>query len=226
MQQQGDYYPHHQQKYDQHFGLEISHMLTIHTTPFNPHTDIHPTGQHEVILREVLMRMEGTTVEKQLACIYTPDGTCRYTLTPERTAILQAQYNHTKTHKPRLMQKLKAGTFAEEVYKLMTRYKDGALVNPTTHTRIKIKNHWATPDCIYEALQTLTGATKERFASPLNYNPTHQMYWSIHKQDQVFGAKWDAYKYKWTGSSIHNPEYEDEDLNRNVSHRGGRSVTV
>jgi hypothetical protein len=68
-------------------------------------------------------------VEKQLACIYTPDGTCRYTLTPERTAILQAHYNHTKTHKPRLMQKLKAGTFAEEVYKLMTRYKDGALVN-------------------------------------------------------------------------------------------------
>ena len=55
---------------------------------------------------------------------------------------------------------------------------------------------------------------KERFASPLNYNPRMAHYWSVHERDQVFGAKWDTYKYQWTRSSVHNPE--DEDLNQDI----------
>ena len=75
----------------------------------------------------------------------------------------------------------------------------------------------ATPPEVYEALRQLTDITKERFASPLNYNPTFTMYWSAHKRDQIFGAKWDSYRYRWTGGSVHNPEYEDEDLNKNMA---------
>ena len=67
------------------------------------------------------------------------------------------------------------------------------------------------------AVRQLTDITKERFASPLNYNPTFTMYWSAHKRDQIFGAKWDSYRYRWTGGSVHNPEYEDEDLNKNMA---------
>jgi hypothetical protein len=44
-----------------------------------------------------------------------------------------------------------------------------------------------------------------------------QQYWSIHERDQVFGANWDTYKYQWTGSSVHNPEYKDEDLNKDIA---------
>ena len=83
--------------------------------------------------------------------------------------------------------------------------------------RIKLSNHWATPPELYDALKQLTGATKERFASPLNFNPKMQQYCSIHKRDQIFGAKWDTYKYRWTGSSVHNPEYEDPALNKNMA---------
>lgn len=116
------------------------------------------------------------------------------------------------------MKQLRAGTFAEELYALMCRYKDGAQVQTRTNKpgMIKIKNHWATPPEIYEVLQELLQIDKERFASPLNYNPRMRQYWSIHERDQIFGARWDTYMYQWTGSSVHNPEYEDEELNRNV----------
>ena len=184
----------------------------------NPHADIHPTGRHEVFIREVEMCIDGQMWIKTLACIYTPDGKCRYTLTPERTAILYQQYCHSTRHKPNVMRKLKAGTFPQELYALMCRYRDGAQIKDHKAIRkVQIKNHWATPPEVYEALRQLTDITKERFASPLNYNPTFTMYWSAQKRDQIFGAKWDSYRYRWTGGSVHNPEYEDEDLNKNMA---------
>jgi ribonuclease HI len=218
MEQQGDYYPNHPQRYNINLGQQYSNMFDMDTSPMNPHADIHPTGRHEVFVREVEMCIDGQRWLKTLACIYTPDGKCRYTLTPARTAILYQQYSHSTRYKPRMLRRLKAGSFAEELYALMCRYKDGAQVKTHKFTRtVKIKNHWATPPEIYEALRQQTGITKERFASPLNYNPTFRMYWSAHKRDQIFGAKWDSYRYKWTGGSVHNPEYEDEDLNRNMA---------
>jgi ribonuclease HI len=218
LQQQGDYYPDHPQRYNINIGQQYSNMFDMDTSAMNPHADIHPTGQHEVFIREVEMCIEGQRWNKTLACIYTPDGRCRYTLTPERTAILYKQYCHSSRYKPKMMVKLRAGSFPEELYALMCRYKDGAQIRERNCTRtVKIKNHWATPPEVYEALQQLTGITKERFASPLNYNPTFGMYWSAHKKDQIFGAKWDTYRYKWTGGSVHNPKYEDEDLNRNIA---------
>ena len=144
----------------------------------NPHADIHPTGRHEVFIREVEMCIYGQLWIKTLACIYTPDGKCRYTLTPERTAILYQQYCHSTRYKPKVMRKLKAGTFAQELYALMCRYyKDGAQIKDHKAIRkVQIKNHWATPPEVYEDLRQLTEITKERFASPLNYNSTCTMY--------------------------------------------------
>ena len=68
------------------------------------------------------------------------------------------------------MRKLKAGTFPQELYALMCRYRDGAQIKDHKAIRkVQIKNHWATPPEVYEALRQLTDITKERFASPLNY---------------------------------------------------------
>ena len=218
LQQQGDYYPDHPQRYNINIGQQYSNLFDMDTSPMNPHADIHPTGRHEVFIREVEMCIDGQMWIKTLACIYTPDGKCRYTLTPERTAILYQQYCHSTRHKPNVMRKLKAGTFPQELYALMCRYRDGAQIKDHKAIRkVQIKNHWATPPEVYEALRQLTDITKERFASPLNYNPTFTMYWSAHKRDQIFGAKWDSYRYRWTGGSVHNPEYEDEDLNKNMA---------
>jgi ribonuclease HI len=218
MQQQGDYYPDHPKRYDVTIGQALRNQLLIHTSAINPHTDIEPTGRHEVFIREVEMRTDKQNWLKTLACIYTPDGKCHYTLTPERAAVLYSKYQQAMQYKPKLMRKLKAGSFAEELYALMCRYRDGSDIDSSRHDdHIKLSNHWATPPELYDALQQLTGITKERFASPLNFNPKMQQYWSVHKRDQIFGARWDTYRYQWTGSSVHNPEYEDPALNKNMA---------
>jgi ribonuclease HI len=163
------------------------------------------------------MRINKTDMEQELACIYTPDGRCRFTLTVERAAILYSQYKLTQATKPKLTKRLGTGTFAKELYALLCRYKDGASIDNKAQGKIKLANHWATPKEVYRVLQRHIGATKERFASPLNYSPEYAHYWSIHKRDQVFGAKCNAYKYQWTDAAVHNPEYEDQDLNKNVA---------
>ena len=110
-QQQGDYYPDHPQRYNINIGQQYSNIFDMDTSPMNPHADIHRTGRHEVFIREVEMCIDGQVWIKTLACIYTPDGKCRYTLTPERTAILYQQYRHSTRHKPKVMRKLKAGRY-------------------------------------------------------------------------------------------------------------------
>ena len=217
MQQQGDYYPDHPTRYDITIGQSCREKLIIHPHPMNPHTDIEPTGQHEVYLRDVHMRIDGRNATHPLACIYTPDGRCKHTLTVERAALLHHQYHQTLQRRPKLANRLQAGSFAKELYALMERYRDGAIIDPNNHTAIKLENHWATPKEVYRAIQRTTKITKERFASPLNYCPEFTNYWSIHKRDQLFGASWDTYRFQWTGGSVHNPEYEDQDLNKNVA---------
>ena len=217
LQQQGDYYPNHSTRYNITIGQECRHKLHVHTEAINPHTDIEPTGQHEVYIRTILMRCNERNEEHELACIYTPDGRCRFTLTVERAAILYQQYKRVQEAKPKLVKRLQGGSFAKELYALMCRYKDVATIDSKTHSKIKLANHWATPEEIYRVIQRHTQTSHERFASPLNWSPEFANYYSIHKRDQLFGARWNTYRYKWTEAGVHNPEYEDQDLNKNIA---------
>ena len=134
-------------------------------------------------------------------------------------AILYAAYVRTLRKKPQLFLRLGATTFAEEVYKLLTRYAEDASATTSYGAHlVKHKNNWSTPPSIYNILSSLTSATKERFASPLNFNPVFSQYWSAHERDQLFGAQWDSFRYAWTGSSVNNPEYGDDSLNRNMAY--------
>jgi hypothetical protein len=119
----------------------------VHTDAIKPHTDIEPTGKHEVYIRHVLMRQDERNIEQELACIYSPDGRCRCTLTMKRAAILYQQYQHIQETKPRLVKRLDAGDLvAKELYALMCRYKDGTTIDNKTQSRVKLANHWATPE--------------------------------------------------------------------------------
>jgi hypothetical protein len=103
-------------------------------------------------------------------------------------------------HQPSVLKKLCVGTFAEEISKLMYRYTEGTVCGGKgTHAyRIENKHQRAMPLTLRTMLHDILGSTKERFASPLDAAPGSQEYWSAHKQDQVFGAHWDAYKTRWT----------------------------
>jgi len=217
LQRQGDFGPGTAQRYDITMGDEGRTKLQVDPHPINPHTDIHPTGQHEVFIRPVLHRHDGVTATTEMACIYTPDGKCKYQVTVERAALLWTQFTYCLENKPRLARRLKAGTFAEELYKLMIRYEDNSVIDQQQGTRVKLVNHWATPEPIYAVLQSMAGVTKERYASPLNFNPNMDMYWSVHQRDVLFGAKHDTYAYTRTGSGVANPEYEDPEMNRSVA---------
>ena len=206
-------------RYDITVGAPERAKLCISTAPINPHTDIQATQCFEVYIRDVLLRLNHTTATHSLACIYTPDGHCTHTLQPERLAILYAAYVRTLRKKPQLFLRLGATTFAEEVYKLLTRYAEDASATTSYGAHlVKHQNNWSTPPSIYNILSSLTSATKERFASPLNFNPVFSQYWSAHERDQLFGAQWDSFRYAWTGSSVNNPEYEDDSLNRNMAY--------
>ena len=206
-------------RYDITVGAPERAKLCISTAPINPHTDIQPTHCFEVYIRDVLLRLNHTTTNYSVACIYTPDGHCTHTLQLERLAILYAAYVRTLRKKPQLFLRLGATTFAEEVYKLLPRYTEDASATTSYGTHlVKHKNNWSTPPSIYNILSSLTSATKERFASPLNFNPVFSQYWSAHERYQLFGAQWDTFRYAWTGSSVNNPEYEDDSLNRNMAY--------
>ena len=82
--------------------------------------------------------------------------------------------------------------------------------------KVKLRNHWATPDEYIHAIVASMGVTHERFASPLNANPAFQTYSSAFERDQVFGATWDAYRTSWHTSSYCNPEYEDTEMDKAV----------
>ena len=136
-------------------------------------------------------------------------------LDPARAAVLYDNFQQASSSAP-LMAALNPGTFAEELALLLLRYKEGTPVAGTKR-QVKLKNHWSTPPAIYSLFQNMLQTTKERFASPLNYNTKMAEYWSCHERDQLFGAHHDAYSCHWTGYSVANPEYEPKDMDKAVA---------
>jgi ribonuclease HI len=188
----------------------------------DPHTDIIGTGQYELQQRMVLRRHtlpggEKKDYEIEMVTVLDPAGRTVGMLTPERAAILHHNYTQVMRDRPDVTEQLEPKGFAEELAGLLRRYREGMPV-PGTKRKVKLTNHWATPGGVYRKLQAqLPQLAKERFASPLNYNPDMRRYWSCYPRDQLFGALHDAYSCKWTGYSVANPEYEAKEMYKAVS---------
>ena len=97
------------------------------------------------------------------------------------------------------------------IHHLVSRYAD-------KHTkqvkRTKTSNHCSIPDGYMKALQIGLGTWTERFASPLNYNPTSRCYFSLYPEDRLFAANVDAYSCKWQGASEVHPEHEPAEMEK------------
>ena len=206
--------------YDITMGQHIRKLLIAHLQPINPHADIAPTssGKCEVYIRPVLSCSKGDLAaprhEKDQACIYEPDGRCTHMLPPTVVAALYERFKFVQTHHPDVHQRLQAGTFAEELHKLVTRYSGKTTcgkVGPNCDMyTIDTGDQRAMPRLLRDRLLDLLGANKERFTSPLTVCHTVQDYWTAHKQDQAFGANFDAYKTKWTGASLACPDFNQK----------------
>eukprot|EP00775_Hariotina_reticulata_P008157 gene8157-biopygen10023 len=62
---------------------------------------------------------------------------------------------------------------------------------------------------MHDLLHNLIGSSTERLASPLNVALSTAAYWSLHDKDRLFGANWNAYSVKWTGTSVVVPDHTD-----------------
>jgi hypothetical protein len=147
--------------------------VTIEHQPIDPHTDIAATHKYELEIRDVPRAYQGddglTTVMVRAACCLGTDGRCVGMLSPQRLQVLWNRFQRTVSNHPALVDKLQPRTFQEEVYKLLLRYRDGA-DRQDCGRAVQVRNHWATPKEVMAVLRRHLGVTKERFASPLNFN--------------------------------------------------------
>ena len=104
--------------------------------------------------------------------------------------------------------------FAEAVAHLTLRYSEGYTHDPK-HT-IKWQDQISIPPKITHCLTQSLGLTQERFASPLNTDPSFANYSSIHIEDSAFGAMHDAYSRPWTGLSMAHPNSDHSQMNKAV----------
>ncbi len=83
----------------------------------------------------------------------------------------------------------------------------------------KIANQWAITQKLASAIHACFNTTFEIFASPLNIsmNPNVE-YFTAFPEDANFGAHYDSFSYRLSGSCIANPKYEPEDMRKAVRH--------
>ena len=209
-------------RYNSTVGDPLREKCTFITEDTDPHTDIVGTGQYEIQIRPILRRytlQTGTKIDstQEMVTVHDPSGRTVGMITPDRASILYRNYLQVLRERLETVRELEPQSFAEELARLLLRYRNGTRI-PGSQKRVDLTNHWTTPPGIYQALQKhLPQMNKERFASPLNYNPGMKWYWSCFKRDQIFGALHDAYSCKWTGLSVANPEYDSKELYKAVS---------
>jgi len=111
------------------------------------------------------------------------------------------------------------GDFTHELTKLLSRYHPRTKSLNPQGLQLKLANHWAIPLSLRIALETTFLTIAEPFGNPLNCSMTPCItYCSAFEQDKKFGAITNSFLYRWTNSCIANPEYEPEDMHKNVLH--------
>ena len=101
----------------------------------------------------------------------------------------------------------------------MLRYHPRAGTVDPQGRKYKPANQWATPPELQRAIELTFLSKTEIFASPLNCSMEPGVtYCTAYPEDSAFGAVFDAFRYRLTGSCIANPEYEPGDMRKAILH--------
>ncbi len=180
------------------------HINTLDTV--NPDQDIMATGAYTMS-----MRHEQYTSSTTIANIYNPMGKVQGSVTLERLEILHSAFQQALKTCPDIHRQYGSPNFVTAVSRLLSRYTNN-------HTKqgknTRITNHCSIPNGYMQALQIGLGITIERFASPLNYNPTSECYFSLYPEDRLFGANVDAFSCRWKGASEVHPDHEPAEMEK------------
>jgi hypothetical protein len=84
--------------------------------------------------------------------------------------------------------------------------------------KIDHRQHWATPTETMRILRSLTRFSTECFASIFNADTRSATVITAHREDRAFGALFDAFAHRWSGSFYFNAEYNVEPMRDAVEH--------
>jgi ribonuclease HI len=199
----------------------IYRHVTFNPNAVNPDTDIRPPGQYHIQLGlSAPWIQQFHILNPNTAYIFNPDGHCIGTLSRERLTYLYRQYSHTTNT---TLHTLPAASFAEEVAKLMMRYKHTTLdlACKTSCTQ----STWSVCNTFMKALQTSLHIQHERFASPLDVNINTRTYWSAFPEDSVFGSSGSAFDAPWHGISVVHPAADPAMMEKAVRWSIGSAAT-
>ncbi len=91
-------------------------------------------------------------------------------------------------------------------------------INPQGR-KCKPSNQWANPPKLQRAIQLTFQTRADIFASPLNCSMEPDItYCTTHHEVFAFGALYDAFSYRLTGSCTANPEYDPGDMRKAILH--------
>ena len=144
-----------------------------------------------------------------LSAVHDAEGQALSTIATERLSLLHASFK-TQHQMPATVT---THSFEEAVAKLLHRYKEGRTSGKYT---VNMRNYWTTPDSLVKVMTAGLSTNQERFASPLDFNPSFGRYYSPFQEDSIFGASGDAYSCKWTGSLQAHPEHSPKDMQKAV----------
>ena len=109
--------------------------------------------------------------------------------------------------------------FMDDLCALLSRYHPKSKHAICGSRKYNPSNQWCLPPPLRRALSNCFSSTTELFASPLNCHMQENVtYCSAFPQDTQFGAAYNAFDYRWTGSCLANPEYEPEDMRQTLRH--------
>jgi hypothetical protein len=144
-----------------------------------------------------------------VACVYNVDGKCKGMLTPEHLSILRKAFGRAKCSGLHDHVQPPPISFASELVGLIARKDISASKHmnkkPDSYARIL-------PSHITAAFQNWALITKEKMASPLDYDPKFPHYWSEHPKDKVFGTNTNAFSSQFSGFSICHPIYHENTM--------------
>ena len=104
----------------------------------------------------------------------------------ERLNILLHTYNHSKRIGLHSTTQPPVQDAATEIVRLLRRYKLQLSSLNNIGKKARDSNMYCTPRHIMTSLQIWASVTKQKFASPLDFDPSYQAYWSKNTRDTVF----------------------------------------
>jgi hypothetical protein len=200
------------------------------TDTVNTQADIQPTWKCEIWVRDVDLLKPGSNKDSegepkipehitcQAACAYDIYGKCTGMLFLERLNILLHAYNQSKRIGLHSTTQPPVQDAATEIVGLLQRYKLQMSSLNNIGKKARDSNTYSTPRHNMTSLQNWALITKQKFASPLDFDPSYQAYWSENTRDTVFGASTNAFDTKFTGFSFCHPTYCDYLLHSLVGH--------